>query len=628
MNSRNATIKFTVDHRWIRNNNFHMSAASEKQLNPAASYVNVSAYKFVNLDNLTQRRAELLELCNQHELRGTILLSHEGINAFVAGTRDNVDAVLDFLESQTEYSGLPVKESLSDEQPFTRMLVRIKKEIIAFGVDGIAPQQRTSPKLKPQQLKEWLDEGKEVTLLDVRNDYEVDLGTFDSALPIGVNNFREFPDAVADLDSDLKNKTIVMFCTGGIRCEKAGPFMQREGFENVYQLDGGILKYFEDCGGKHYDGECFVFDKRVAVDAELNETSTVQCYACQHPLTDDDQQSKHYVVGKKCPHCANREVEAMEIRLRRRNEQLAEAINPLPGSTPYDNHRPLNVPLKFDGQGVADFLAAYHPHVDADYWGSEITSGRILYKDQPVDSDLQVWAGQRLVHLLQGTVEPDVNGDIKVIYEDDEIIVVDKPAPIAMHPCGRFNRNSLSYILNAVYTGEKIRMTHRLDANTTGVVTFARKRQSAQAIQNQFVNGSVEKVYLAAVHGHPDGDTFDCDAAIAGAPGKGGIRIPDKDGLPALTDFQVLSRNADGTSLIECRPRTGRTNQIRIHLWSLGFPIVNDPTYLPDSKLGNNQTLPLGHPNMCLHALRLTFAHPTSGAPQTFSTDLPTWAAQ
>ena len=321
-----------------------MSSTTETQ--STESFVNVSAYKFVRLDNLTERRIELLHLCNQHELKGTILLSHEGINAFVAGTRDNIDAVLSFFESRPEYADLPVKESLSDDQPFTRMLVRIKKEIIAFGVEGIEPENRTSPKLRPELLKQWLDEGKEITLLDVRNDYEIDLGTFDQALPIGVDNFRDFPDAVSDLDEGLKEKTIVMFCTGGIRCEKAGPFMEREGFKDVYQLDGGILKYFEDCGGDHYNGECFVFDKRVAVDAALIETGTQQCYACQHPLTTEDQKSKQYVVGESCPYCINREDERVEIRLKRRNDQLALAVDPLPGSMPYDNHRPTKRAIK------------------------------------------------------------------------------------------------------------------------------------------------------------------------------------------------------------------------------------------------------------------------------------------
>src|SRR5262249_5606336 len=149
----------------------------------------------------------------------------------------------------------------SAEQPFRRMLVKVKQEIIAFGVAGIEPGRTTSTKLAPQTLKQWLDEGRPVTLLDTRNDYEVRLGTFENAVTLGIDHFRSFPAAVRELPAAMKQQPIVMFCTGGIRCEKAGPLMEREGFEQVFQLDGGILKYFEECGGEHYDGECFVFDR-------------------------------------------------------------------------------------------------------------------------------------------------------------------------------------------------------------------------------------------------------------------------------------------------------------------------------------------------------------------------------
>ena len=286
------------------------------------NFVNISAYKFVRLDELSQRRTEILDLCQSLNLKGTILLSEEGINIFVAGLRTDIDQLCQFFESKTEYAGLPVKESISDEQPFTRMLVRIKKEIIAFGVEGIAPEERTSPKLEPEQLRKWLESGKPVTLLDVRNDYEVELGTFANAKPIGVDNFRDFPEAVKALPDSMKEETVVMFCTGGIRCEKAGPFMEREGFQNIYQLDGGILKYFENCGGDHYNGECFVFDKRVAVDAELNETGTEQCYACQHPLSESEQKSPEYVVGKSCPHCVGHDKQMELQHLAQRNQRI------------------------------------------------------------------------------------------------------------------------------------------------------------------------------------------------------------------------------------------------------------------------------------------------------------------
>lgn len=237
-----------------------------------APTVNLAAYKFATLSGLDERREVLRELTRRLQLMGTILLSPEGINLFIAGPRQAIDEFIITIESDTEIGKLDIKESLTDYQPFNRMLVKLKKEIIAFGVEGIDPAKRTSPKLPAKELKQWLDEGKQVTLLDVRNDYEISLGTFEGAEPIGLKHFRHFPEAVDALPEERKEETIVMFCTGGIRCEKAGPYMEQAGFKNIFQLEGGILKYFEECGSEHYDGECFVFDQRVAVDGDLQET--------------------------------------------------------------------------------------------------------------------------------------------------------------------------------------------------------------------------------------------------------------------------------------------------------------------------------------------------------------------
>jgi UPF0176 protein len=267
-------------------------------------FINLSAYKFAPLDGLPERRAELQAVCRAAELRGTILLSPEGINLFVAGTRANVDTFLAAVRAIPGLGDLTPKESLSAEQPFNRMLVKIKKEIIAFGVPGVDPARRPSPKLAPRTLKQWLDEGRPVTLLDTRNDYEVKLGTFRGAVVPHIDHFRDFPAAVAKLPAALKEQPIVMFCTGGIRCEKAGPFMELAGFKHVHQLDGGILKYFEECGGAHYEGECFVFDRRVGVDPALRETDAVLCFNCQQPLTAAEQRDPRYIPDISCPHCA------------------------------------------------------------------------------------------------------------------------------------------------------------------------------------------------------------------------------------------------------------------------------------------------------------------------------------
>jgi UPF0176 protein len=588
--------------------------------------VNIAAYKFVSLDNLPARRARLKEVCEDSHLKGTILLSPEGINLFIAGERNSVDKLLEELRSEDAFGDLEVKESFTDYQPFNRMLVRLKKEIIAFGVEGINPATKTSPKLPPKELKRMLDSGQPVTLLDTRNDYEVQLGTFAGAVDLNIGHFKEFPAAVRDLPEETKQQPIVMFCTGGIRCEKAGPLMEKDGFQNILQLEGGILKYLEECGGDHWNGECFVFDQRVAVDAQLRETDTKQCFACQASLTKADQQSDLYIPGEQCPHCHLEPAEIQAQQIAARQVQLEQFADNLPGCLPYDNERPLSVAAKYDNWKLIDFLCDYHPQVPRETWAEKCNLGRITYKREPEAADKIIRAGERYFHLLPATTEPPVNADIKILYEDDWLVAVNKPAPLPMHPCGRFNRNTLIYFLNEVYAPQKLRAAHRLDANTSGVVVFSRKRTIAAKIQPLFEKGEVKKTYIAKVQGSPSWDTHLSKTPISDAADKAGARLPDANGLPCSTEFTVLDRSADGTSLIECRPLTGRTNQIRIHLWDLGFPICGDPLYLPDKTIGTTQTLKVDDPPMCLHAKSIAFDHPGCGKPVTFEAELPTWA--
>ena len=265
--------------------------------------LNVSTYKFTELQNLPELREQLLRECLELELKGSILLSPEGINLFIAGEPSKVEKLLVMLRSIPGLEDLEPKLSESEEQPFNRMLVKIKAEIIAFGVEGINPGRHTSPRIAPKELKRWLDEGRPVTLLDTRNTYEVKLGTFVGAKTLPIRHFRKFPEAVRQLPEELKETLVVSFCTGGIRCEKAAPFLEKEGFQNVFQLEGGILKYFEECGGVHYEGECFVFDKRVGVDPALQETGSQLCFACQEPLTTEELLDPRYVYEKSCPYC-------------------------------------------------------------------------------------------------------------------------------------------------------------------------------------------------------------------------------------------------------------------------------------------------------------------------------------
>ncbi len=265
--------------------------------------VNIAAYKFAELQNLEELREELRSECRERDLKGSILLSPEGINLFIAGESPAVEWLLARLRGVAGLYDLMPKYSESEEQPFNRMLVKLKNEIIAFGVAGINPARYTSPRLAPKQLKEWLDEGRPVLLLDTRNDYEIRLGTFAGARRLGIDHFRDFPEAVRQLPEEMKDIPVVSFCTGGIRCEKAAPLLEREGFKTVYQLDGGILKYFEECGGAHYEGECFVFDKRVGVDPALQETGSQLCFACQEPLKPVELLDPRYVYEESCPYC-------------------------------------------------------------------------------------------------------------------------------------------------------------------------------------------------------------------------------------------------------------------------------------------------------------------------------------
>lgn len=231
--------------------------------------VNIAAYQFATLDQLPERRASLLALANDLDLRGTILLSEEGINLVLAGSRESTDAILAELRSIPGFESLEAKESYSETQPFGRMRIKLKKEIIAFGVEGIDPREYTAPRITAAELKKWLDEGRSFTLLDTRNNFEVRAGTFTEAIPIDVDNFRDFPEAVKSLPDSMKSRPVVTFCTGGIRCEKAAPYMERANFQEVYQLDGGILKYFEEVGAAHYEGTCVVFDERESLTPSL-----------------------------------------------------------------------------------------------------------------------------------------------------------------------------------------------------------------------------------------------------------------------------------------------------------------------------------------------------------------------
>lgn len=278
--------------------------------------VNIAAYKFIDLPDTASLREPMRNFCLDLGLKGTILLAPEGINFVLAGTSDSVDAFLSFLAEALifggRFEGLSVKRSLSARQPFRRMLVRLKKEIIRMNRAMITAQHTRAPTIDPKGLCSWLDRGRDddgrpIVLLDTRNEFEVELGSFQGAMQLHLSHFGEFPRAIERFvelrRSELENATIVAFCTGGIRCEKAALVMRELGLPRIRQLEGGILHYFEQVGSNHWQGECFVFDDRVALDPMLRETATTQCYACRQVLTADEQIDARYVRGISCPRC-------------------------------------------------------------------------------------------------------------------------------------------------------------------------------------------------------------------------------------------------------------------------------------------------------------------------------------
>ncbi|MFK4442664.1 UPF0176 protein [Caballeronia udeis] len=249
------------------------------------SIVNLSAYKFVTIESGADWRPLIVDQCAALGLRGTILLAPEGINLFVAGEPEQIGTFMDYLRTdplfEDKFADLEFKESVSATQPFGKMLVKLKREIITMKKPAIRPELGRAPSVGAVTLKSWLDrghddEGRPVVMLDTRNAFEVDVGTFDQALDYRIAKFSEFPGVIEEHRSDLEGKTVVSFCTGGIRCEKAAIHMKEVGIDHVYQLEGGILKYFEEVGGAHYHGECFVFDHRAALNAALEPAAIAQ----------------------------------------------------------------------------------------------------------------------------------------------------------------------------------------------------------------------------------------------------------------------------------------------------------------------------------------------------------------
>ena len=265
--------------------------------------LNIAAYKFINLAELEVLREKIYADLVDYSIQGTILLAPEGINLMLAADIKTIEYVKRYFASYAEFSDLIYKDTYSSEVPFEQFKIKIKSEIVPMGIENIKPEEFTGPVISPQQLKQWLDEDKDFILLDTRNDYEIELGTFVKAVDYNIHNFRDFSEAADQVPEIEKEKPVVMFCTGGIRCEKASPLLLKKGFKEVYQLEGGIINYFQKVGGAHYQGDCFVFDFRTAITPECKETGLTQCEQCQRFVTAEEQVQTQYKRGEHCIHC-------------------------------------------------------------------------------------------------------------------------------------------------------------------------------------------------------------------------------------------------------------------------------------------------------------------------------------
>lgn len=258
-------------------------------------------YKFVALENFEALREPLKEVMLANAVRGTLLLAKEGINGTVSGSREGIDTLLAWLQQDPRLSNLGYKESYTQEQPFKRTKVKLKREIVTMGVEDIDPNEVVGTYVKPQEWNDLISD-PDVLLIDTRNDYEVEVGTFKHAVNPNTTTFREFPDYVKETLDPAKHKKVAMFCTGGIRCEKSTAYLKQQGFDEVYHLQGGILQYLKDVPKEEslWQGECFVFDDRVTVNHDLEKGEYDQCHACRLPITEQDKQSEYYQPGVSC----------------------------------------------------------------------------------------------------------------------------------------------------------------------------------------------------------------------------------------------------------------------------------------------------------------------------------------
>ncbi|WP_201588456.1 oxygen-dependent tRNA uridine(34) hydroxylase TrhO [Psychrobacter fozii] len=312
----------------IQDSTTHSPTTTDNKSAPAYDSVTnnivvAALYKFTRFADFEQYREPILNTMLDNDVKGTLLIAAEGINGTISGTRQSIDTVLDYLRSIEAIGTFTFKESYTNEQPFYRTKVKLKKEIVTMGVENIDPLQSVGRYVKPSEWNALISD-PDVILIDTRNDYEVQIGTFKNAVNPNTETFREFPEYVAKEMDPAKHKKVAMFCTGGIRCEKSTAYMREQGFEEVYHLEGGILKYLEEvpASDSMWEGDCFVFDNRVSVNHNLEKGSYEQCFACRRPITQEEMQSSAYIKGESCPHCIDKATDEQKARFREREHQM------------------------------------------------------------------------------------------------------------------------------------------------------------------------------------------------------------------------------------------------------------------------------------------------------------------
>jgi UPF0176 protein len=386
----------------------------------------------------------------------------------------------------------------------------------------------------------------------------------------------------------VKESPIVMFCTGGIRCEKAGPFMEREGFSQVFQLEGGILKYFEQCGGEHYTGECFVFDQRVGLDAQLNETTLTKCFVCLEPLVEADQKDPRYVEGRSCPYCYESDEDNTARTLALRQQAITRVTTPLPGSLPYEIPFPITVPHESDGSTLGAFVRSI--------FRTEKSNQRLFLdrRRRVVSADTFVRSGEQYLCIQTFIPEPSVNVEIRIFYEDESLIVLEKPANLPISPEGDFRRNTLQYILSEVYEPQSPRPLYRLDRSTQGILVLARTKQLAGLLRPLFGEGSAKCFLLARVQGHFQEKQF---------------WLPNRfRSEEASLAVDTLNQFEDRTSLLEIELGSASPQEIRDRLREFGLPLLENE--------GGG----------LLTAWRVEMTDPRTNKQWDFKMELPCWA--